>query len=146
MPAEFSADAEQRALEPWTIEIGGRVHTAAPVSRREVLAFWAVIERIQAGSAQPLEEEAALTALLRAAFPKRLSYWWFGDPVAQILSLDYRVRRRAIQSFFDSLAPVESPSVPGMNGTNGSRPSSGAGSGSPPAPASRLADGVFPRD
>lgn len=145
--AEFSADAEQRALEPWTIEIGGHVYTASPISRRDVLAFYAVAERSRSGTVTPLEEDQALATLFRAAFPKRLSYWWTGDPVALIMALDYRTRQRAVESFFESLAPLESPrSTPGTNGTNGSRPSSAAANGSPPAAPSMAMGGGSRRD
>lgn len=132
MPAEFSADAELRALTPWSIELHGRVFTAAVVSRPAVLAFFGSLERSRAGQSTPAEEEEALHTLLRAAFPKRWRHWWTGDPVPQILALDYRVRKKALDSFFASLAPVESPTPPGMNGTHGSRSSLEGGSGSRP--------------
>lgn len=142
MAVEFSADAEMAALEPWTILIGGRVHTAAPVSRQQVLAFWAVIGRSKDGTATPQDEENALRTLLRAVFPKRWSYWWTGDPVRQIMALDFRARQRAIESFFESLAPAPPPSAPGMNGRNGSPPSSADANGSRPAAPSAVADGA----
>jgi hypothetical protein len=119
--AEFSADAERRALAPWTIQIGGRVYTARPVSRPAVVAFWAAISN---PASTPEEQELALATLLRVAFPREgLRTWWRGDPVLQILALDYRVREKALESFFASLAPLHRPSAPGTNGTNGSRPS-----------------------
>lgn len=137
---EFSADAERRALEPWTIEIEGRVHTAAPVSRPALLAFLAVVKRHEAGTATLEESEGALYRLLRTAFPRRRwAYWWHGDPVLQILGLDWRVRERVLASFFESLGLHAPPSAPGMNGTSDSPPSSVDGNGSRPAPSAREA-------
>lgn len=144
MTAEFSADAERRALEPWSIQIKGRVFVAdGAVSRPALLAFLAVVERHQRGEATVPEMEGALEGLLRVAFPRsRLSRWWYGDPVAEIMRFDYRLREAALASFFESLGLTASPSAPGTNGTNGSRPSSAAGNGSLHAPAATVPVGA----
>lgn len=120
----FSADEERAALEPWSITIDGRTHVARVVSRPQALAFWGVVERAKRGEVTPVEEEQALATLLRIAFPWRVSYRWRGDPVAQILALDPRIRTRALESFFASLT-AELPSRPsGTNGKSDGSPSS----------------------
>lgn len=121
----FSATAEARAHDPWTVEVEGRVHTARPVSRPAVLRFFAAIE---AAADNEAKQEAALRALLRIAFPARWRYVIqpSRDPVDRLLALDMETRAKALESFFSALAPsVRLPGRP-TNGPSGKPPSSAA--------------------
>lgn len=109
----YSADSEVEALTPWSLTIEGKTFTAQIVSRPALVRFYAVKERVKAGSATPAEELLAVRALFRLAFPWRWAYLR-GDPVAMLLRADHRVLNRAIDSFLASLA-IALP-APGTNG------------------------------
>lgn len=94
----FSADSFLEALEPWSFTTGGRRYVAQPVSAPRVARFLHACT-----SAQPNEQHRQLKALLREAFPKRLSFLWRGDPVLEILAMEPRTRDATLKSFFASL-------------------------------------------
>lgn len=96
--SHFSADAFVEALEPWSFSVGGRRYVAHPVSAPSVARFLAAC-----ATGQPNEALVGLRALLREAFPKRLSFLWRGDPVLEILAMAPRARDATLQDFFGSL-------------------------------------------
>jgi len=99
--------AEVLAREPWTVRLGGIVHVAKPVSGERVVWFHRVI-----AEGVPTASYAALYALLRWAFPIRLSNWWRGDPVRKILKLPEEEQRAILTDFFGHLAGTD-PARPG---------------------------------
>lgn len=96
--SHFSAEAFLEALEPWSFSVGGRRYVAHPVSAPRIARFLAAC-----ATAEPTDALKALRALLREAFPKRLSMVWRGDPVIEILSMEPRARDATLQSFFACL-------------------------------------------
>lgn len=105
--------AEVVSRDPWAVRLNGMVHVARPVSGHRVQAFYQAIR-----GASPEAGMAALTDLLRWAFPLRLSYWWRGDPVRQLVRLPAEEQRTVLTDFFAHLAgtppaPRRSP----MSGT-----------------------------
>jgi len=99
--------AEVLAREPWTVRVGGTVHVAKPVSGERVVWFYRVVDQ-----GVPAASYAAIYALLRWAFPIRLSNWWRGDPVRKILRLPEVEQREILTDFFDHLAG-SAPAPPG---------------------------------
>lgn len=93
----FSLDAWRAGQQPWTLEVGGRVYAAAPLSAPQVAAFLGELE-----GASPAAAERALRALLRAAFPRRVSFLWRGDPVRWLMALPLPGRQAVLRDFFDS--------------------------------------------
>lgn len=91
-------DALRATHEPWSFTTGGRRYVARPVSIEQVIAHEAAC--IGAGPAAVLNERRAL---LRIAFPWRLSYRWRGDPVALICDAEPAVYREMWESFSASL-------------------------------------------
>jgi len=99
--------AEVLAQEPWTVRLLGSVHVAKPVSGERVAWFYRVVDE-----GVPTASYAALYALLRWAFPIRLSNWWKGDPVRKILRLPEAEQREILTDFFGHLAGTD-PARPG---------------------------------
>lgn len=91
--------AEVLARDPWTVRLMGSVHVAKPVSGAKVVAFH---QAIATGDAAM--QYAAITTLLRWAFPLRWSHWWTGDPVRKILRLPEAEQREILTDFFARLA------------------------------------------
>ncbi|MFN2327029.1 MAG: hypothetical protein ABR551_14285 [Gemmatimonadales bacterium] len=87
--------AEVVGRDPWTVRLNGTVHVAKPVSGQRIVWFHQVIEQ-----GVPEASYAAVQALLRWAFPIRLSNWWRGDPVRQILRLPEAEQREILADFF----------------------------------------------
>lgn len=84
------------ARAPWTIRLGGgKPRVAQPVSAEAFL-------RYQGEARQPDRGRQALFRLLRLAFPLRLSNWWHGDPVRQILALPPGDQAAVLADFFGS--------------------------------------------
>lgn len=109
----FSATSWHAARRTWQLEIGGRAWVARPVSLPAVIAY----QRELVG-ATPAQAWKLTAALLRQAFPWRLSYRWRGDPVAAFnaLARDYPdAARQAMVDFFPYLtgAPPELPVTSG---------------------------------
>lgn len=99
--------------DPWTVRLGGTVHVAKPVSGERVVWFYRVVDQ-----GVPEASYAAIHALLRWAFPIRLSNWWRGDPVRQILRLPEAEQREILTDFFAHLAgSVPAPRRSPTNGT-----------------------------
>lgn len=94
----FSVETWRAAQRPWTCTVRGRTYTARPLSAPRVAAFLGEMEG--AGHARG---EQLLRALLREAFPKRLSMRWRGDPVEYLMQLPVAGRRAMLADFFDSL-------------------------------------------
>jgi hypothetical protein len=125
----FDADAYRAAREPWTCRIGGRLHTAQPVSQEALLRFQGGMER--AARTQDATLAARVTrALWRTAFPWRPSMLWRGDPVPQLLALEPPAHEAALLDFFAWLGAR--PPAPPARTTSGSSASSAA---PPPSPS-----------
>lgn len=114
----FNADAYLAARRPWTLTLGGRTYTGAPVSVGQVLVFQQAVQ--QAGD-DAVAVQAAVRVLLRALFPPRLSYVWL-DPVRQVLALDSAAQAAVLADFFGYLARLNTPSVPATPGTTSPTP------------------------
>lgn len=85
--------------DPWAVRLNGTVHVAKPVSGERVVWFYGVVDQ-----GVPEASYLAIQALLRWAFPIRLSNWWRGDPVRQILRLPEAEQREILTDFFAHLA------------------------------------------
>lgn len=109
--ATFDADAYRAAREPFIVKVKGRQHVARPVSAELVIAV-----QPDLASKDVTRATSALKRLLRAAFPWRLSMWWKGDPVYQVLYLDTATRNALVTSFFRYLggAYLTPPATGGM--------------------------------
>lgn len=94
----FSADAFRAAQRPWTVTCNGRTHVARPVSAMQVSEFLARAraDRTDRGYFRAMEW------LLRLMFPVRISYWWLGDPVRELLSLPREGLEEAMRDFFEA--------------------------------------------
>jgi hypothetical protein len=102
--------------DPWAVRINGTVHVAKPVSGYRVAWFHGVVEQ-----GVPEASYAALAALLRWAFPVRLSNWWRGDPVRLILRLPEAEQREILTDFFAHLAGRAPAPRPRSTSGTGSR-------------------------
>lgn len=111
----FDADAHLAARRTWELTIAGRSFVARPISVEQVYAF----EILSHGLPRALYW-AAFLKLLRLAFPKRLSFWWRGDPVTLFAALPDDAKERARESFFPYLAgvPAHVPSDLATAGTS----------------------------
>lgn len=107
----FDQDAWDAEHAPWSWRTRGRVYVARPVS---VPAVQRYAQEVVGDFAQ---QERALRRLLRLAFPWRLSFWWRGDPVRQILSLEPANRQAVVRDFFDRLRGQGNGNAPATNGT-----------------------------
>jgi hypothetical protein len=117
----FDLDAFRAAHEPWTFMARGRTYVARHVSAPQVMRYEQAIRRADSERAR----YAALWRLLRYAFPWRLSYLVYGDPVRVVMSLEPRARIAALTDFFACLrgpSPT-TPTPPAQtNGTGSPEP------------------------
>lgn len=110
--AAFDADAYRQAREPFELTLGGRTYRARPVSAELVVRLNGEL------AADERRARKAIERLLRAAFPWRASYLWFGDPVRQFLALDVATRNAGLRDFFRFLGDVGTlPPPPATHGT-----------------------------
>lgn len=124
----FDADAYRRARVPWTLTLDGTTYTATWVSVEVMRRFHESREAVK-DSEEGLR--AAVRALLREAFPRRVHYRWRGDPVDKLLALETPVLVAALTDFFAWWGARSQ--LPGTNGT-GSATSTGTPSPTPTSP------------
>ena len=95
----FNLDAYREACSGWSLTTGGRTYAARPVSAEQVIAYQGELE-----GASPKRAQKALYHLLRHAFPRRLSFWWRGDPVNFVMRSRPHEQQAMVRDFFASLA------------------------------------------
>ena len=123
---------------PWQVKLGGRVHTARPVSVDQVRA-WSEAHR--AAGTLPDErfrgrlQHAALHRLFRRAFPWRWRYLWRReeDPLWHLWRRPKPVQEEVVADFFGYLGILDRPTIPRTGAASSS--SGPSPDGSPPAPA-----------
>jgi hypothetical protein len=111
----FNLDAYRTINVGWSLTVGGRTYRARPVSAEQVIAYLGEME-----GASPRRAQRALRHLLRHAFPRRVSFWWRGDPVDVVMRARPHEQHAMVQDFFVSLA--------GPNPRQSESPTSGTGS------------------
>ena len=89
--AVLFADAEC----PSTYRLGRSAWTARPVSAPQMLRYQAARAK-----GDMVATVVALYAILRAAFPRRWYYRFYGDPVRMIMALPQDLRERCINELF----------------------------------------------
>lgn len=108
----FNGDDWRAAHPVWSVTLDGHTYCARPVSARVVVDL--VPKLLAADGTEALRW---LERLFREAFPWRIEYWWWGDPVKKLFALDAAALREARDDFFGHLGASAAPSVPATNGT-----------------------------
>ena len=125
----FDADAEEAALAPPELVIGGRTYRGRVLSRDELRPHAVVFAQEDATED---DRYMAEVRLLRLVY--RQSWWkfWRPDPVRQVLRLSPATLDRFREDFFGFLARMATPETPNQR-TSGpsSSPSTAEPSGTP---------------
>lgn len=102
----FSSKAWLDAHQPWTYTTTRRrTYAARPISTPRLIAYFGAME-----GASIQRQQIETRALLREAFPMRLSFAWRGDPVDEIIEAPPEQQGEILRSFFASLGMMrESP-------------------------------------
>lgn len=119
----FDADRHHASVcPPWKFTRDGRTWVARHVSALAVERFLLAYNATPATPAGDQRSGRLIIALLRHAFPRRISYLWrpWEDPVQRIMSLDLETRKAALADFFEALGIQPNP-----QGLTGSTPSAG---------------------
>jgi len=105
----FDADAEEAALAPPELVIGGRTYRGRVLSRDELRPH-AVVLGDKDATAE--DKEAAAVALVRLVFRRPWWKFWWPDPVKRVLRMPLVVQTEFLEDFFGFLARMVTPRKP----------------------------------
>ncbi len=105
----FDADAEEAALAPPELVIGGRTYRGRVLSRDELRPHAVVLGD---GDATAEDKEAASVALVRLVFRRPWWAFWWPDPVKRVLRMPLVVQTEFLEDFFEFLARMVTPRKP----------------------------------
>jgi hypothetical protein len=124
---------------PWELKLGGRVHTARPVSTTQVRA-WSeahkAAERLPDPRFEARVKDAALHRLLRRAFPWRWQYLLDreADPLWHFWRRPKEVQEEIVESFFVYRGIFDRQRTPGPKPTASSSRGAAPGTAPPASP------------